>query len=67
MKAVIITTYGAPEVLQIQKREIPKPAPDEVLIKVKAAGVNRPDIIQRKGHYAPPPGVPKDIPGLEVA
>lgn len=67
MKAVIITTYGAPEVLQIQEREIPKPAADEVLIKVKAAGVNRPDIIQRKGHYAPPPGVPTDIPGLEVA
>lgn len=67
MKAVIITSYGAPEVLQIQEREKPKPGVDEVLIKVKAAGVNRPDIIQRKGNYAPPPGVPTDIPGLEVA
>jgi NADPH2:quinone reductase len=67
MKAIIITTYGSPEVLQIQEREKPTPAADEVLIKVKAAGVNRPDVAQRKGNYAPPPGAPQDIPGLEVA
>lgn len=52
--------------LQIAQRPIPKPGPGEVLIKVYAAGVNRPDILQRKGLYPPPPGV-TDIPGLEVA
>ena len=67
MKIIVITSYGAPEVLQTQEREIPKPNAGEVLIKVKAAGVNRPDVIQRKGNYAPPPGAPQDIPGLEVA
>jgi len=67
MKVIVITSYGAPEVLQTQEREIPKPNAGEVLIKVKAAGVNRPDVIQRKGNYAPPPGAPQDIPGLEVA
>jgi len=67
MKVIVITSFGAPEVLQTQEREIPKPNAGEVLIKVKAAGVNRPDVIQRKGNYAPPPGAPQDIPGLEVA
>ena len=67
MKVIVITSYGAPEVLQTQEREIPNPNAGEVLIKVKAAGVNRPDVIQRKGNYAPPPGAPQDIPGLEVA
>ncbi len=67
MKAIIITKPGEPEVLQIQEREKPQPKPKQVLIKVKAAGVNRPDIFQRKGNYPPPPDVPQDIPGLEVA
>jgi NADPH2:quinone reductase len=67
MKAVIITTHGGPEVLQLQERTIAEPSVHEVLIRVKAAGVNRPDIFQRKGNYPPPPGVPADIPGLEVA
>lgn len=67
MKAIIITTPGAPEVLQLQERTKPTPAKGQVLIKVAAAGVNRPDVIQRKGKYPPPPGVPADIPGLEVA
>jgi NADPH2:quinone reductase len=67
MEVIVITSYGSPGVLQIQEREKPRPAADEVLIKVKAAGVNRPDVIQRKGNYAPPPGAPQDIPGLEVA
>lgn len=67
MKAVIITQPGAPEVLQIQVRETPRPKGTEVLIKVYAAGVNRPDVFQRKGNYPPPPGAPQDIPGLEVA
>jgi len=67
MKAIVITQPGAPEVLQIRERETPRPAGSEVLIKVYAAGVNRPDVFQRKGNYPPPPGVPQDIPGLEVA
>jgi NADPH2:quinone reductase len=67
MKAVVITQPGAPEVLQIREREVPRPGDSEVLIKVYAAGVNRPDVFQRKGNYPPPPGAPQDIPGLEVA
>lgn len=67
MKAIVITEPGAPEVLQIRERETPAPAATEVLIKVYAAGVNRPDVFQRKGNYPPPPGAPQDIPGLEVA
>jgi NADPH2:quinone reductase len=67
MKAIVITQPGAPDVLQIKEVAVPKPAPDEVLIKVYAAGINRPDVFQRKGNYPPPPGAPKDIPGLEVA
>jgi putative PIG3 family NAD(P)H quinone oxidoreductase len=67
MKAVVITQAGAPDVLQIQSRPVPQPAENEVLIRVKAAGINRPDVAQRKGHYPPPPGASVDIPGLEVA
>ncbi|MBO9617307.1 MAG: NAD(P)H-quinone oxidoreductase [Dyadobacter sp.] len=67
MKAVVVTEPGAPEVLQIRDRERPRPAASEVLIKVYAAGVNRPDVFQRKGNYPPPPDAPQDIPGLEVA
>jgi len=67
MKAVIITQPGAPNVLQVQERDTPSPARDQVLIEVKAAGVNRPDTFQRKGNYPAPQGVPHDIPGLEVA
>ncbi len=67
MKAIVITKPGEPEVLQIQEREKPQPKPNEVLIRVKAAGVNRPDIFQRKGNYPPPPDMPQDIPGLEVS
>jgi NADPH2:quinone reductase len=67
MKAVIITTYGKAEVLKLEEREIPIIDKNEVLIKVKAAGVNRPDVIQREGKYPAPQGAPKDIPGLEVA
>ena len=54
MKAVIITKPGGPEVLQLKERTIPQPGDNEVLIKVKAAGVNRPDVSQRKGNYPPP-------------
>ncbi|QDH80753.1 NAD(P)H-quinone oxidoreductase [Echinicola soli] len=67
MKAIIITEAGGPEVMQIQERNIPKPAPHEVLINVSAAGINRPDVAQRKGLYPAPADAPSDIPGLEVS
>lgn len=67
MKAIVITEAGEPNVLKVQERSIPTPGNGEVLIKVKAAGVNRPDVAQRKGQYPPPPGASQDIPGLEVA
>ncbi|QNF33921.1 NAD(P)H-quinone oxidoreductase [Adhaeribacter swui] len=67
MKAIVIIQPGLPEVLQIQERPTPVPEANEVLIQVKAAGVNRPDVFQRKGNYPPPLGAPVDIPGLEVA
>ena len=66
MRAVEISQFGPPEVLKLTERPDPSPAAGEVLIDVEAAGVNRPDIIQRYGKYPPPPGA-SDIPGLEVA
>jgi NADPH:quinone reductase len=66
MKAVEITQYGAPEVLQMCDRPDPVAGPGELCIRVTASGVNRPDVIQRTGHYPVPPGA-SDIPGLEVA
>ena len=66
MKVVEITRPGGPEVLQLTERPIPIPRANEVLIKVEASGVNRPDVFQRKGNYPPPPGA-SDIPGLEVS
>jgi NADPH2:quinone reductase len=66
MRAIEITAPGGPEVLRVTRRPVPIPAVDEVLIEVAAAGVNRPDVLQRKGGYPPPPGA-SDIPGLEVA
>ncbi len=67
MFAVVITEPGPPEVLKLMERPTPEPAAHEVLIQVKAAGINRPDVFQRKGKYPAPPGFPADIPGLEVA
>lgn len=67
MKAIVMTASGAPEVLQLKEYATPVPGNEEVLIEVKAAGVNRADEFQRKGRYPAPPGVPADIPGLEVA
>jgi len=67
MKAIIITQPGGPEVLQMAERPKPVCAPTEVVVKVMAAGVNRPDVAQRKGNYPPPPGAPVEIPGLEIA
>jgi NADPH2:quinone reductase len=66
MIVIGISKPGGPEVLLPETRAVPKPGPDEILIKVKAAGVNRPDVAQRMGHYPPPPGA-SDLPGLEVA
>ena len=66
MTAVEIREPGPPQALRAAQRPVPQPAPGEVLIQVAAAGVNRPDVLQRKGAYPPPPGV-TDIPGLEVA
>ncbi|MDO9237369.1 MAG: NAD(P)H-quinone oxidoreductase [Aquabacterium sp.] len=66
MKAVEITVYGAPDVLRIGERPDPVAGAGEVLIRVKASGINRPDVLQRTGNYPVPPGA-SDIPGLEVA
>jgi NADPH2:quinone reductase len=66
MKAVEITAFGAPEVLQLGERSVPVPGSAELLIRVSASGINRPDVLQRMGHYPVPPGA-SDIPGLEVA
>lgn len=66
MRAIEISSFGAPDVLRLCERPDPVPGSGELLIRVAAAGVNRPDVIQRKGFYAPPPGA-SDLPGLEVA
>jgi putative PIG3 family NAD(P)H quinone oxidoreductase len=66
MTAIVIRSPGGPEVLVPQERPVPAPGEHEVLVKVAAAGVNRPDVMQRKGLYPPPPGA-TDIPGLEIA
>ncbi len=66
MTAIAIKGAGGPEVLQPETRPLPKPGPGEILVKVAAAGVNRPDVSQRLGKYPPPPGA-SDLPGLEIA
>jgi NADPH2:quinone reductase len=66
MRAIEILRPGGPDMLQLAERPAPAAGPGEVLIRVQAAGVNRPDVLQRKGGYAPPPGA-SDLPGLEVA
>jgi len=66
MTVIGISKPGGPEVLLPETRAVPQPGADEILIKVMAAGVNRPDVAQRMGHYPPPPGA-SDLPGLEVA
>ena len=66
MTVIGIKAPGGPEVLVPEQRDVPTPGDGEILIKVAAAGVNRPDVMQRKGLYPPPPGAP-DIPGLEIA
>jgi len=66
MQAIAIAGAGGPEVLRLEERPVPRPDPAQVLIQVAYAGVNRPDVLQRLGHYPPPPGA-SDIPGLEVS
>ena len=66
MTVIGISTPGGPEVLIPETRALPKPGPGEILVKVVAAGVNRPDVAQRSGAYPPPPGA-SDLPGLEIA
>ena len=66
MRAVEISSFGAPDVLRLGQRPVPQPGVGELLIRVTASGINRPDVLQRGGHYAPPPGA-SDLPGLEVA
>src|SRR2546430_12556303 len=66
MTVIGISKPGGPEVLVPETRPVPLPAPDQILVKVAAAGVNRPDVAQRSGSYPPPPGA-SDLPGLEMA
>ena len=66
MRAVVAPRPGGPEALQIETRPRPDPGTREILVRVEAAGVNRPDVHQRQGNYPPPPGV-TDILGLEIA
>lgn len=67
MKAVVITRFGGPEVLEIQDVAKPEPGPDEILVHVRSTALNRADLLQRLGRYAAPPGAPQHIPGLEFA
>lgn len=67
MKAVVITRFGGPEVLEIQDVPVPQPGPDEILVRVRSTALNRADLLQRAGRYAAPPGVPQNISGLEFA
>lgn len=66
MTAIGFDAPGGPEVLKPQQRPVPQPGPGQILVHVAVAGVNRPDVLQRMGGYAPPPGA-SDIPGLEIA
>ena len=66
MQVIEISSFGAPEVLCLAERPMPVAGAGEVLIRVNASGINRPDVLQRLGHYPAPPGA-SDIPGLEVA
>src|SRR5689334_513353 len=67
MRAVVITRYGGPEVLEVREVETPEPVADQVRVRVRAAGLNRADLGQRQGNYPAPPGSPADIPGMEFA
>ena len=66
MTVVEIAAPGGPEQLKTAIRPVPQPGDGEVLVRVEAAGVNRPDVMQRQGRYPPPPGA-SDLPGMEIA
>ena len=66
MRVVEISEFGGPDVLRLADRQVPTPGAGEALVRVAASGINRPDVLQRKGNYAPPAGA-SDIPGLELA
>jgi len=67
MRAVVITEFGDPDVLRVQRVPRPEPGPCEVRVQVSTSGINRADLLQRMGRYPVPPGWPEDIPGLEFA
>lgn len=67
MRAVVITEFGEPEVLQLREVERPEPGPRQILVRVRSSGLNRADLLQRIGRYPAPHGYPQDIPGLEYA
>ena len=67
MKAIVITRPGGPEVLEVREVADARAAGDQVRVRVRACGLNRADLLQARGHYPAPPGVPADIPGLEFA
>jgi putative PIG3 family NAD(P)H quinone oxidoreductase len=67
MRAVVITSSGGSEVLELQQRETPSPGRSYIRVRVRASAMNRADVSQRRGNYPPPPGYPRDIPGLEYA
>ncbi|HVZ85943.1 MAG TPA: NAD(P)H-quinone oxidoreductase [Polyangia bacterium] len=67
MKAIVISRFGGPEVLELRDREAPPPGRGEVRVRVRATAVNRADLLQRAGHYPAPPDAPADIPGMELA
>jgi len=67
MKAVVVTEFGGPEVLEVRDVAKPEPGPEEILVRVRSSGLNRADLLQRMGRYPAPQGSPQDIPGLEYA
>jgi NADPH2:quinone reductase len=67
MKAVVITVAGGPEVLRIEERPTPEPGPQQIRVRVRTSGLNRADVLQRRGNYPVPPGYPTDIAGMEYA
>src|SRR5262245_7718051 len=67
MRAVVITRVGGPEALEVREVATPEPQGDYLRVRVRAAGINRADEMQARGHYPAPPGVQPDVPGLEFA
>lgn len=67
MRSVVITRPGGPEVLEIQERDVPEPGPGQIRVRVRTSGLNRADLLQRRGRYPAPPGTAPEVPGLEYA